>query len=107
MEHLTACIACGAPTAGAPAIHLRRDDALVSCPSCGLLFANPQYTPDELDGIYRTLYYDEQKNFESDFREQDYAATRALYETGIDHILRRYPHLASGRVLDFGCGVGF
>jgi 2-polyprenyl-3-methyl-5-hydroxy-6-metoxy-1,4-benzoquinol methylase len=107
VEHLTACIGCGAPSAGARAVHLRRDDALVRCPSCGLLYANPQYTDAELDELYRTLYYDEHKNFESDFREQDFRATRALYETGIDHLLARYPRLAGGRAFDFGCGVGF
>jgi SAM-dependent methyltransferase len=109
VEQLTECIGCGAPAQGARPVHRRRDDALVLCPRCGLLYANPQYTNPELDRLYAELYYDEHKNFATDFRERDYEATRVLYEAGVDDLLSRYPRLRERptRVFDFGCGVGF
>lgn len=108
MEHLTACLSCGAPSTGARVVHARRDDALVRCPSCGLLYANPQYEPHELTKLYEVEYYDEKKNFETDFRERDYLASQPLHRTVVRDLLRRYPQLGPGkRALDFGSGVGF
>jgi 2-polyprenyl-3-methyl-5-hydroxy-6-metoxy-1,4-benzoquinol methylase len=108
METLASCLACGAPSQDARVVHVRQDDRLVRCPRCGLLYANPQYTPDELVELYKTEYYDEHKNFETDFRERDFAATRVLHRTVLRDLMRRYPRLKPGaRVLDYGSGVGF
>ena len=108
MEHLEQCLACGAPSAGARVVHVRPDDRLVRCPRCRLLYANPQYTPAELDVLYDREYYDEHRNFETDFRERDYEATRLLHETVLADLMRRYPTVRHGaRVLDYGSGVGY
>ncbi len=109
MEQLTQCLGCGASTAGARPVHRRRDDTLVRCRQCGLLFANPQYTNDELEGLYRDLYYDEAKNFATDFRERDRAFAMPLYRAVVRDLIARYPRLREKgrRVLDFGSGVGF
>jgi 2-polyprenyl-3-methyl-5-hydroxy-6-metoxy-1,4-benzoquinol methylase len=108
MEHLAACLACGAPSRSARVVHVRKDDALVRCAGCGLVFANPQYETHELNKLYQLEYYDEHKNFETDYRERDYLANQPLHRTVIKDILKRYPRLGPGRrVLDFGSGVGF
>jgi 2-polyprenyl-3-methyl-5-hydroxy-6-metoxy-1,4-benzoquinol methylase len=112
MEHLAACLACGRPSDDSPVVHVRRDDRLVRCSGCGLLYANPQYTLAELAPLYTTEYYDEHKNLETDYRERDYHVHRPLHRTVVRDLLRRYPRLQPSpgravRVLDFGCGVGY
>ena len=112
MQELERCLACESPVAGAPVVHRRRDDALVRCRRCGLVFANPQYTPDELHGLYRELYYDDEKNFATDFRERDRRALQPLNRMVARDLQRRYPRLRATagrevRVLDYGSGVGF
>ncbi|HZS38713.1 MAG TPA: class I SAM-dependent methyltransferase [Polyangia bacterium] len=114
MEQLAACVACGAPAANGSArvVYRRRDDALVRCPRCRSLYANPQYTDEELGPLYTREYYDAHKNLETDFRERDFQNTRDLYYTVVHDLLRRHPELRPSpgrprRVLDFGCGVGF
>jgi 2-polyprenyl-3-methyl-5-hydroxy-6-metoxy-1,4-benzoquinol methylase len=111
MEQLTHCLVCQTPSRSARVVHRRRDDALVRCRGCGLVFANPQYTDDELAGLYRDLYYDEEKNFATDYRERDRQALMPLYRAVVRDLSRRYPRLSVAasevRVLDFGSGVGF
>ena len=112
MLNLANCLACSTPCRNAAVVHRRRDDVLVRCRRCGLVFANPQYTPDELAGLYRDLYYDEEKNFATDYRERDHANLAPLYRRVVRDLLRRYPALRPSngsvvRVLDFGAGVGF
>lgn len=109
MQPLPNCLVCGAPASGAPVVHRRAaGDQLVRCRRCGLLYANPQWTPDELVGLYRDEYYDEQKNLGTDFRDRDYELTRPLHEMVARDLIRRYPRLRpGGRVLDYGSGVGY
>lgn len=113
MQTLANCLVCRAPAEGSPVVHRRAaGDRLVRCRACGLLYANPQWTPDELVGLYRDEYYDEQKNLATDFRERDYEQTRPLHELVVRDLLRRYPLLRPRgdrpiRVLDYGSGVGY
>jgi uncharacterized Zn finger protein len=55
VQHLQACLVCNHPASEAVVRYRRKDDALVRCPRCGLMYANPQYTPDELVGLYQQL----------------------------------------------------
>jgi 2-polyprenyl-3-methyl-5-hydroxy-6-metoxy-1,4-benzoquinol methylase len=112
MQHLDSCLVCGASSQGAKVVHQRPRDQLVRCASCGLVFANPQFTDEELVDLYRTEYYDEERNLATDFREKDFVATQPLHQTTVNDLLRRYPRLRPHqrrrvRVLDFGSGVGF
>jgi 2-polyprenyl-3-methyl-5-hydroxy-6-metoxy-1,4-benzoquinol methylase len=113
MEDLDACLVCGHPSASAKKRYARRDDALVACPNCGLLYANPQYTPEELVELYRRDYYDESDTLEGTFRAEEQAANRVLYQTVLRDLSRRYPRLREGagdeprRALDYGCGPGY
>jgi SAM-dependent methyltransferase len=110
MEALTHCLVCDGPLAQATVVHRRAcGDTLVRCPTCGLLLANPQWTPAELDGLYRDEYYEEQRNFDTDFRERDRLATAPLYRATVADLRRRYPALRRPdvRLLDYGSGVGF
>jgi SAM-dependent methyltransferase len=108
VEQLDACLVCGHPSRDAKVRHRREDDALVKCPSCGLMYANPQYTPDELQGLYGRDYYSEENTLQGERREEEQARNRVLYQTVLRDLLRRYPRLADDRrprrVLDYGCG---
>jgi 2-polyprenyl-3-methyl-5-hydroxy-6-metoxy-1,4-benzoquinol methylase len=113
VQTLTHCLVCRAPSDGSPVIHRRAaGDQLVRCRRCGLLYSNPQWTPDELVALYRDEYYDEHTNLATDFRARDYELTRPLHELGVRDLLRRYPRLRPRagrpvRVLDYGSGVGY
>jgi 2-polyprenyl-3-methyl-5-hydroxy-6-metoxy-1,4-benzoquinol methylase len=108
VEQLLACLNCGHPSSDARPIHVRKDDALVECRRCRLLYANPQYTPDELTELYRENYYDEALTMTDDVREQNFVRWRAFYNDVVTDLVRRYPRLDSphARALDFGCGCG-
>ncbi len=113
MELLDACLICGHPATEGKIIHQRQDDVLFRCPACGLVFANPQYTPDELASLYERDYYSEADTLEGSRRAEEREANRVLYRTVLHDILRRYPRLdpararEPSRLLDYGCGPGY
>jgi 2-polyprenyl-3-methyl-5-hydroxy-6-metoxy-1,4-benzoquinol methylase len=108
MEQLDQCLACGAPSSEASVVYRRQDDNLVRCPSCRLVYANPQYTPDELTAIYDRDYYDDCVSRDFEKREQDWIVNhRPLNAVVVGDLLARYPSLRGARVLDYGCGPGF
>lgn len=110
MEHLSACIVCAAPSADAPVIHHRgAGDRLVRCPRCRSLFANPQWTVDELSRFYDVHYYDENQTLHTDHREHDFQLAIPLHRLVVRDLRRRTPALdrTGIKVLDYGAGVGF
>jgi 2-polyprenyl-3-methyl-5-hydroxy-6-metoxy-1,4-benzoquinol methylase len=113
VENLPRCPVCSHTSSDAKVCYRRGDDALVRCTDCGLIYANPQYTPTELVELYRRLYYNEENTLQGDFREDEHGRNRVLYRTVLDDLQRRYPHLAKPphdrplRALDYGCGPGY
>jgi 2-polyprenyl-3-methyl-5-hydroxy-6-metoxy-1,4-benzoquinol methylase len=89
-------------------IHVRKDDSLVRCRRCELLYANPQYTPEELVELYRENYFDEERTMTDEFRERNFVRWRPFYNQVVVDLVRRHPRLSSPntRALDFGCGTG-
>src|ERR1035437_2771660 len=76
---------------------------VVRCEDCGLVFLNPQPSDDELAKIYNAHYF---LGSESEAGRETVShikqATAKLYLSEI----RRYQGLASGRLLEIGCGEG-
>lgn len=112
MIQLSSCPVCGAAAAECRAVHVRRDDLLVLCPGCGLLFANPQYEPHEIDEIYRHDYYNEEVTSQDGRTvwggRGGGQADQRHFEVLRSRLVRRYPRLGERgvKVLDYGCGVG-
>lgn len=113
MEHLETCLVCGHPSDAGELRYHRKDDALIRCPRCGLMYANPQYTPDELVELYQRLYYNRENTLTGLDREAEHTRNRLLYRTVLADLKRRYPQLSRQdrgrppRVLDYGCGPGY
>lgn len=115
MERLTSCLLCGHSAHAARPRYRRRDDCLVECPACRLLYANPQYEDDELARLYAREYYDEQELLTSDRAAREQKYNRVLNRTVLTDLLQRYPrlnpetcpHSHAPRVLDYGCGPGY
>jgi len=113
VQHLEACLLCGAGSDRAAIVHERPADTLVRCPECGLLYANPQYTEEELRELYARLYYNEAALFESDAPERERNERRILYRTVLRDLFAQHPWLSAPegaprrRALSFGCGPGF
>lgn len=67
---------------------------IVQCKNCGLLFANPRFSFEEVSEIYTDEYHEahgEQSKLE-------------IYNERLEHI-RKYK--TSGNLLDIGCGYGY
>lgn len=107
MEWLGKCILCGELTSDCTKVFNMEEYGLVSCASCGLLFANPQYTNEELDKYYNELYLEDRiKGIEYSAHSRK---NRILHETSIRHILNAFPELKKMKktsLLDYGCGYG-
>ncbi|OGV21413.1 MAG: hypothetical protein A2X47_07550 [Lentisphaerae bacterium GWF2_38_69] len=90
------------------------DHDLVLCPNCKLIYANPQYTSQELVEIYKQLYYNEDNTFKRDNRIVEQNHNSILYSTTLRDLIKRHPQLRNNpktsiknRVLDYGCGPGY
>jgi 2-polyprenyl-3-methyl-5-hydroxy-6-metoxy-1,4-benzoquinol methylase len=113
MTERETCPVCNAATQHARVVHTRAIDRLVHCPACATVFATPQPSDEELQGLYRREYYDETNTrVEVDRRDEERVA-RVLHHTVLADLLRRYPRLRPGtaretpRALDYGCGPGY
>jgi SAM-dependent methyltransferase len=81
---------------------------VVECPECGLAFADPQPSDDELGAIYDEHYY-EQFGFASGPHANNGGLERMKRATYARMLAVARPEVQSstGRLLDVGCGVGF
>jgi len=76
---------------------------VVRCEDCGLVFLNPQPSDQELGRIYNEHYFlGSESEASRETVRQLKQATAKLYLAEI----RRYQGLASGRLLEIGCGEG-
>jgi SAM-dependent methyltransferase len=81
---------------------------VVECEGCGLVFADPQPSDEELASIYDEHYY-EQFGFASGPHASNVGLSlmkRATYARMLD-AARPHVDSATHRLLDVGCGVGF
>ncbi len=77
---------------------------VVSCPRCGMVFLNPQYTPQAYEEFYSDQYYgdfDEHVNANRKYLGEYYGS---LKERVITRFLKTFP--AGGRYLEAGVGSG-
>ena len=113
MERPGSCPSCRAPASGARVRCAREGGELLECPGCGLLYASPQPTPEELEELYARLYYRPENTLEGDLRVRERERNRVLCRAVLGELLRRYPRLRPGaregpsRALDYGCGPGY
>jgi 2-polyprenyl-3-methyl-5-hydroxy-6-metoxy-1,4-benzoquinol methylase len=105
---ISSCPVCERPADGCRAAHVRPDDRLLACPDCGLLFADRQREPAELEEMHRRQYYDEEATRREGRTAWGVLPDEAPFAPLRRAIIRRYPELGrpGTRVLDYGCGVG-
>ncbi len=92
VENLT-CLVCDSPACGYYVIV--NEKRLCRCGDCGLIFANPRPTEEEIRAFYESSYYD------------PYLLARGTdapgHDAALDEIEKRTPR---GALLDVGCGIG-
>lgn len=108
MQHIV-CNSCGADDTlpvltGRDLLHgLPGEFTLVQCNRCGLIYLNPQPTPEELE-----VYYPDDYEAHVGTKRQQLGWLRRIdYKYGIEKRYRaimRYTHV--GRMLDIGCATG-
>jgi len=95
------CLGCGSTN---PAKKKWTSLPFFTCASCGVLFAYPQPSDEQLERVYREQYY-----------PPEGAGSRPVYENTprplVDQLVSCLAHRGvlpsrDGLVLDFGCGVG-
>lgn len=102
------CVLCGSRARSRP--HPRKLPWLVRCHGCGLAFADPQPTDEELASIYDEHYYEQFGFVEGPGAAHEGLARtkQATFRRMLDHAT---PHILSRnsprRLLDVGCGLGF
>jgi len=103
----TPCPSCGV---GSPRTHFRgrrrNGFTVLSCRACGLAYASPRPTPDDLEAYYAKSYF---TGGGGEFGYVDYdsgaaANARAMWSELRSILGRSVP--AEGRVLDVGCATG-
>lgn len=104
MRLIHRCNVCGsdrirpyALSFGEPAVH----NSMASCACCGMYFANPMRTEEELNHFYATVYYAESR--ERQIAEFPTRVAQARAQLAAEVVTRRPP---SGRFLEIGCGYG-
>lgn len=71
---------------------------IVQCKNCRLVFLNPQFKPDEIEGFYRDEYFKDHIKPE---------VLRSLEESGFHLFKKLEKYLPKpGKVLDFGAAIG-
>jgi 2-polyprenyl-3-methyl-5-hydroxy-6-metoxy-1,4-benzoquinol methylase len=93
MAENISCLVCDSHACGYYGIV--NEKCLCRCSNCGLIFANPRPSAEQIQAFYQSTYYD------------PYLATEksnaAAFEATLDEIEKR---TGRGRLLDVGCGVG-
>jgi 2-polyprenyl-3-methyl-5-hydroxy-6-metoxy-1,4-benzoquinol methylase len=96
------CDHCG--TAAARKLFEKGGDTYVRCPSCGLIYIDPQPTDAELTAIYDEHYYDAWgKGVNATHVAQ---LKRRTFSLMLDRLARAL-EVRGGRLLDVGCATGY
>jgi SAM-dependent methyltransferase len=99
-ERLAACDACGSPSEEHPIVLWKHNTAVVRCTGCGLLYANPRWKLEYLQGRYAEDYWTE---YADKAVGVDPAASRARWAPLLDGLGTAG---RPGRLLDVGCATG-
>jgi len=80
---------------------------IVKCKKCGLIFAIPQPSEEEILSRYESpLFFNEYlKNFHATYKEYDFQFIEKHYRIFLDLIRKLY--FPGAKLLDVGCGAGF
>lgn len=110
MSQLIQCPYCGDSSLKPYAARIQKNyphSLRVVCCRCGLIFSNPQATPEELDIFYQN-YYDK-GNF-TQWKEQILAwkdsFDKGLTNEGNNNIYKYLPHIPGAKWLEIGAGLG-
>ncbi|MCX7806721.1 MAG: methionine biosynthesis protein MetW, partial [Planctomycetota bacterium] len=108
MLELRNCPVCDTIKEVCRVVHIRKDDKLYACPTCGVLFASPQYEPSELKHIYNKEFYNDDVTLHKGTTALGGAPDPTATETIRKALIKRYPALAAPgiKILDYGCGLG-
>lgn len=90
------CILCGSDARGHSLF-----PGILKCPSCGLVFASVQTTPDDLKSLYQHSYF---------FGEEylNYVEDKPTHQTNFRRRLLTLEQFSSGgRLFEVGCAYGF
>jgi 2-polyprenyl-3-methyl-5-hydroxy-6-metoxy-1,4-benzoquinol methylase len=104
-ERVAACDLCGSPSEGHKTLFWKYNTPVVRCSGCGLLYANPRWTEEQMFGRYTEEYW---AHYADAVRPtaSDAAANQQRWDPFVNAIEPARQDGRPSKLLDVGCATG-